>query len=150
MYGSHRPAPLSRLYLIPAALAVALGLLTVGAHLAQPTLPRLPGMGCIVTRFPAPDSFTIPSPYLELRACLHVSQTTLDLTLNEGPEGPSEFIFVGSGPEDPRRWADFLTIRWLAPDTVEVAYSSRIQFLSRQNTAGGVRVRFTPMRGPPA
>jgi hypothetical protein len=137
------PAPLSRLYLIAAALAAALGLLSLGAHLTQPRLPELPGMGCIVTQFPSPGR-TIPAPYLELRSCLHVSQTTLDLALYQSSEGPIEYIFSGSAPEDPRRWAEFLNVRWIGRDTVEVAYTPRIPFISRQDTAGTVRVRYTP------
>jgi hypothetical protein len=98
-----------------------------------------------VTAFPGPDTLHVPSPYLELQACPHISETNLDLALYEAPDAPSTFIFGGTGPEDPRRWGRFLSIHWLSADTVEVAYHSDVHFLSRMDSAGSVRIRYIPL-----
>ncbi|MEO8140791.1 MAG: hypothetical protein ABI742_14140, partial [Gemmatimonadota bacterium] len=78
-----------RLYLIPAAAALLLGIVALVAHLRQPSLPVLPGKGCVVTAFPSPDSLHLPAPYLELHSCLHISETTLELYFYRSPEEPA-------------------------------------------------------------
>ena len=142
------PIPrLSRLYLIPVGLAAVLGIVSVRAHLRQPHIPPAPGLGCIVTQIPSPDTLHVPSAYLEVRACPHISETTLELSLVSDPENPGgSGIFSGTGPEDPRRWAQTLRIRWLGLDSVEVASGSEVSFLSRRESAGAVRIRYVPLR----
>jgi hypothetical protein len=142
----HLTPRLSRLYLVPAGLAIVLGALAVRAHLQQAYIPSAPGLGCIVTAIPGPDTVHIPSAYLELQACPHISETTLALSLVT-PESPGgSTIFAGTGPEDPRRWAHTLQLHWLATDTVEVASTAEVTFLSRRDSAGPVRFRYVPLR----
>jgi hypothetical protein len=137
---------LSRLYLLLAGLAVLLGMVTIVAHLRQPSVPAFPGSGCIVTAFPGPDTLHSPSPYLQLRACSHISETTFALDLYSAHDAPPIGLFEASGPEDPRRWAQYLSVRWLASDTVEVGYDPDIRFLTRLGGSGGVQVRYVPLR----
>lgn len=139
---------LSRFYLMLAGMAVLLGMVTIVAHLRQPSVPALPGSGCIVTVFPGPDTLHLPSPYLQLRACSHISETTFDLELYSVQDASSIGLFDASGPEDPRRWAQYLSVRWVASDTVEVGYDPEIRFLTRLKGPGGVQVRYVPLRRP--
>ncbi len=137
---------LSRLYLVPAGLAMALGILAVRAHFRQPHIPPAPGLGCRVTAIPSPDTLHTPSAYLELQACPHISETTLALSL-VSPEDPvGSGIFSGTGPEDPRQWGQTLQVHWLANDTVEVASTSEVAFLSRRDSAGAVHFRYVALR----
>jgi hypothetical protein len=143
--GSSAPR-LSRLYLVPAVLAMGLGVLAVRAHFRQPHIPPAPGLGCRVTAIPGPDTLHVPSAYLELQACQHISETTLALSL-VSPEFPvGSGIFSGTGPEDPRQWARDLRLHWLADDTVEVASTSAVTFLSRRASAGMVHFRYVTLR----
>jgi len=141
---------LSRFYLLLAGLALVLGVATVVAHLRQPSVPALPGSGCIVTAFPGPDTLHSPSPYLQLRACSHISETTFDLTFYSAHDESQIGLFEASGPEDPRRWAQYLSVRWLAADSVEVGYDPAIHFLRRSESPGQVQVRYVPLRRPGA
>ena len=139
------PAPrLSRLYLVPTGLAIALGILAVRAHLRQPQIP--PDLGCIVTAIPSPDTLHVPSTHLELQACPHISETTLALALVSPEHAVGTAIFSGTGPEDPRRWAETLQLHWLGTDTVEVASTSEVTFLSRRDSVGVIRIRYVPLR----
>jgi hypothetical protein len=141
-----RPEPLSRLYLIPALGAVVLGIAALIAHLRQPSFPALPGRGCIVTTFPGPDSLPSPRPYLELNACLHISETLLDLDYYPAPgEGPS-VVFEGSVEEDPRQWARVVAIRWRTADALEVRFRSDLVFTRRSTSFGAGRVVYIPLR----
>jgi hypothetical protein len=103
----------------------------------------LPGAGCIVTAFPSPDSLHLPQPYLELRACLHISETTFELYYYRSPEEQSG-LFDASGPEDPRQWARYLTIGWSGTDSILVTYGPEVTFLSREDSTGPIRVIYRP------
>jgi hypothetical protein len=141
------PSPrLSRFYLIPALVVVVLGLLALRAHLQQPFYVAGPGLGCVVTTIPGPDTAHEPAAYLELHACPHINETLLDLHLYTPEDGGPSGIFSGSGPEDPHRWAESLTIRWLTPNSVEVAYGPDVTFLSRRKVAGPVRFHYAPVQ----
>ena len=137
---------LSRLYLIPAATVAVLGLFAVRAHLQQPSYLSGPGLGCIVTVIPGPDTLHSPAAYLELHACPHINETLLDLDLYTPEDGGPSSIFSGSGPEDPHLWAESLSIRWVTDSTVEVAFSPDVSFLSKRGDAGLVRFHYTQVR----
>lgn len=142
---TRRPSPPSRLYLIPATLAVVLGVATLIAHLRQPSFPALPGRGCIVTTFPSPDKRRSPEPFLELSACLHISETNLALEYYPAPGAPSVSLFEASGLEDPRDWHKSVSIRWVGADTIEVAYWPEVRFTSRRDSFGTGRVVYVPL-----
>jgi hypothetical protein len=131
---SGRPAPLSRLYLLPTVAAIALGLVTLVYRLRQPSFPALPGRGCIVVTYPSPDSIFLPTPYLELNACVHISETLLSLAYHPGTSEPSSGIFEARVEEDPRLWSRAVGIRWLNGDTVQVRYRSDVRFANRKTS----------------
>ncbi|MEO8634046.1 MAG: hypothetical protein ABI587_02105 [Gemmatimonadales bacterium] len=137
---------MSRFYLVPAAAVAVLGALALRAHLQQPSYLPGPGFGCVVTTIPGPDTAHEPAAYLELQACPHINETILDLHLYTPEDGGPTVIFSGTGPEDPHRWAESLTIRWLTADSVEVAYSPDLTFLNRREVAGPVRIHYASVR----
>lgn len=143
---AHRPRPFLR-YLIATAVAVLLGTVALGAHLRQPSLPVLPGKGCIVTTFPNPNTPHVPPPYLELSACLHISETTLELDYHAAPDSGIGGLFEATGPEDPRQWPRFLDIRWLGADSIQIGYSHDVSFLSREDSVGAIRIIYVPLEG---
>jgi hypothetical protein len=137
--------PLSRLYLIPALLALVLGGVTLGAHLRQPSIPAFPGKGCIVTAFAGPDTLHLPSPHLELQACTHISETLFYLNFLAAPDAAPVPLFEASGPEDPRRWARHLHILWVARDTIQVGFDREVRFEGRLDSYDAVMVRYVPL-----
>lgn len=137
--------PLSRLYLLPALLAVGLGVITLWGHLHQPKYPPAPGLGCIVTQLPSPDTLHIPAAYLELQSCPHISETVFRLELSAPENAYPSWILTATGPEDPRAWARSLRPRWRTMDTVEVGYSGEVKFEDRADSAGNVRVVYAPL-----
>jgi hypothetical protein len=136
-------ARLSRLYLIPALAVAILGPLAVRAHLNQPHYLPGPGLGCVVTTIPSPDTLHVPASFLELQACPHINETTLELRLHSPNPDSSGYVFNGSGPEDPHRWAETLSIRWASNSLVHVRYEPDVTFLERHDTAGPVHIRYT-------
>ena len=141
---AHRPRPLRR-YLLATAMAALLGIVALAAHLRQPSLPVLPGKGCIVTAFPSPDTLQVPPPYLELSACLHISETTLELYFHAAPDSGIGGVFEATGPEDPRQWPQFLKIRWLDADSIQIGYRRDVSFLSREDSVGPIRIIYVPL-----
>jgi hypothetical protein len=141
-----RPSPPSRLYLIPAAAVILLGIVTLIAHLRQPSFPALPGRGCIVTSFASPDTLHLPSPYLELSACVHISETILELDYYSAPDTPPVGLLEASVAEDPRQWSKYLAIRWLAVDTIQVGYRPEVQFVRREVSFGPGYVTYVPLQ----
>ena len=137
---------MSRLYLIPAFAVIALGALALRAHLLQPSYLPGPGLGCVVTKIPGPDLRHEPAAYLELQACPHINETILNLNLVTPEEGGPSGIFTGTGPEDPHRWAESLSIHWLTDTRVEVSYGPEVTFFDRRESAGTVRFRYVPER----
>ena len=134
-----------RRYLFATAVAVLLGVVALAAHLGQPSLPVLPGKGCIVTAFPGPDTLHVPAPYLELSACLHISETTLELDYHATPDSGSGGLFEATGPEDPRQWPQFLNIRWLGADSIQIGYRHDVSFVSREDSIGPIRIVYVPL-----
>lgn len=139
------PPRLSRLYLIPAAVATILGLLAIRAHLGQPIYPIGPGFGCVVTTIPGPDTVHVPSAYLEVHACPHINETILDLHLYTPEDGGPSAVFSGSGPENPYVWSESLRVRWLTDSTVAVTHSPQVSFLYRRDEVGPVRFQYAVM-----
>jgi hypothetical protein len=138
------PLPPSRFYLLPAAAAVLLGLFALLHHLRQPSFPALPGRGCIVSTLPSPDSLYLPTPYLELSACLHISETILQLVYHPSPDTTSDVLFEATVEEDPRHWAEATSVRWRGADTVQVGYRADVRFSVRDTTFLGGGVVYIP------
>lgn len=141
-----QPSPPSRLYLIPATLVILLGVATLIAHLRQPSFPALPGRGCIVTTFPSPDSSHELPAYLELSACLHISETLLELDYYSAPGALPLGLFEASGLEDPRQWSRSLEVRWLSRDTIQVTYWPEVRFANRRDSFGAGPVVYVPLQ----
>lgn len=135
------PRPLSRLYLVAAAAALTLGLVAAAVRIVRPPLAD-PG-GCIEAEFVPPDNLHVPdSVHLLLRACPHISETTIDVALNPAFDHPERGggVLSGSGPEGPGRWPEYLRIRWRSADTIEVSYTQALRLLSRARSAGPVGI----------
>lgn len=144
------PSGLSRLYLVPAALVVLLGGLSLWHHLHQPKYPPGPGRGCVTAKFPSPDTLHIPADYLELQSCPHISETIF--TASSYRYTPAEDvtgsrIFTAIGPENPWAWAQSLRLRWRSMDSVEVGYTSAVRFEEQLDRAHSIRFSYILERG---
>lgn len=138
----------SRLYLVPAVLAVFLGGLSLWLHLQQPRYAPVSGMGgCLEVRIPSPDSVHVPAPYARLQSCPHISETIFRLEVSEPQLTYPAFILSATGPENPYAWDKSLHLRWRALDTLEVGYTEAVHIESREDSAAAVRIVYVVEKG---
>jgi hypothetical protein len=134
-----------RFYLLLVLVSVGLGVAAVVAHFRQPRLPPLPGRGCLVTTFQAPETGRVPEPRVEFEACIHISETLYYLQYYSAPDDAPSLVFSATGPEGPEQWREHFTIAWRHPDTLEVAYDSTIQVGEAGQPAQGPRIVYSVM-----
>ena len=142
--------PLSRLYLVGAVLAAALGLFVLGHQLISPVPPVT--TGCLDVTF---DTLASPADrsrrWVVMDACPHFDRTELDLGLtvsDSAGEVHGGGIFTGSLPGPPGDWPRHLRLRWQGPDTLLVEHDAGMRFLSRWDTAGGVGIIYRTLERP--
>jgi hypothetical protein len=135
--------PLPRVYLAAALAALGLGAVAVGRQIVAP-VPQAKS-GCLETQF---DSAVAgqrpPRARIQLFACPHFDETTLDLWI-DAPFDSADLgglIFRGSGPRDPHRWPQYLRVRWLNEDSLLVEHTTDIHFLDRRDSAGAIRILY--------
>ena len=128
-----------------AALAIALGVAVLVAHLQQPGIPALPGRGCITTTFNSPETGKVPAPRVELESCVHISETLFYLNYYSAPDDAPSQVFEASGPEGPDRWKEHLAVSWQGPDTLAVTYDDTVRMWRTQTSLPGVNVVYTQL-----
>jgi hypothetical protein len=142
--------PLPRLYLVLAVLVLGLGADLVVIRLRRPPAAA---ESCVDAELPAPDSLLVrPHMYFGLRACPHFDETTLELALYDDgdawPPGRHDYAFVGTGPAGAHRWPQFLRVRWLSADSVEIAHSSEVTFLYQHARVGPLQLVYALLDSP--
>jgi hypothetical protein len=128
-----------------AVLVLVLGVAILLAHLRQPTIPALPGRGCITTTFGSPDTGRTPAPRVELESCVHISETLFYLNYFSAPDDSPSQVFEASGPEGPDRWNEHLAVSWQGPDTLAVTYDDTVHMWRTLTSLHGVNVVYTQL-----
>jgi hypothetical protein len=140
--------PLPRVYLAAALAALGLGAYVVGRQLVAPVPPAK--SGCLETQFDsAVAGQRLPWARIQLFACPHFDETTLDLWI-DAPFDSTDLgglVFRGSGPRDPHRWPQYLRVRWLNEDSLLVEHTAEIHFLDRRDSAGAIRILYHERAG---
>lgn len=141
--------PLPKAYLLAALAALGLGGYLLGKQVLSPTPDAT--TGCLTTDFdsgaPAP---THGWRALHLQACPHFDETALFLWMDTevNDTGGGGAIFSATGPPDPHAWPRYLRIRWDGPETLSVAHTRDIRFLSRAASVQAVRIVYSELDQP--
>jgi hypothetical protein len=135
--------PLPRFYLLLAVGVLGLGLYVLTRQIVHP-LPDAT-IGCVSADFA--ESGGSPKPawaQVHLRACPHFDESYVDVWVDAPIHDPHQggWVLDGTIPGDPRRWPEFMRVRWLSAETLRVEHSPAMRFRSRSDTAGEIRVLF--------
>ena len=134
--------PLPRAYLVGALVALALGAFVVAHQLIAPVPPVT--TGCFEATFDTVRVAGVPvRRWISLEGCPHFDRTEISLRISMETDSLSQWsgaILAGSLPGGPREWPRHLRVRWHGPDTVVVEHDAGLRFLSRWDTAAGVRI----------
>ena len=135
--------PLPRFYLLIAVAVLGLG----GYVLTRQILHPVPdvSVACISADFHDSEGSLQPSwAQVHLEACPHFEESSVNVWIDSPPEGTHQGggVLGGTIPGDPRRWPEFLRLRWLSPETLRVEHSAAVHFEYRRDAAGDIRVLF--------